>query len=69
VLEIRLKRVPKGTRLHAKITFARRKALYIGTSDLPLRARVPLPRRVDLRHSRGGASSATVTIKVTRLRR
>jgi hypothetical protein len=69
VLVITLKRLPKRARLHAKITFTGRKALYIGTSHVRLRARVPLPRHVELRHTRDGASSATVPVKVTVLRR
>jgi hypothetical protein len=68
-LEIRLKTFPKGARLHAKVTFAHRKALFLAGRHLRLRVRTPLPRRVQLRHSRGGVSSATVTVKVTRLRR
>jgi len=68
VLEIALKSFPKGARLHAKVAFARRKPLFIGTTRQRLRARMPLPRRVELRHSRDGVSSATVTVKVTRLR-
>jgi hypothetical protein len=69
VLVITLKRVPKDARLHAKIMFTRHKPLYVGTSHVRLLARVPFPRRVELRHSRGSMSSATVPIKVTRLRR
>jgi hypothetical protein len=68
ILEIRLKTIPKGARLHAKVTFARRKPLYIGTRHLRLRTRTPTPRRVLLRQSRDGVSSATVTVKVTRFR-
>lgn len=67
VLEIALKSVPKGTRLHAVVAFARRKPLSLGTAHLRLRARTPLPRRVELTSVRGGMSSATVLAKVTRL--
>ena len=69
ILDIRLKSIPKGARLHAKVTFARRKPLYIATRHLRLRTRTPAPRRVLLRQSRGGVSSATVTVGVTRSRR
>jgi Subtilase family len=68
VLEITLNSLPKEVRLHAKITFARRKALSIGTSHLKLRTRMPLPRRVELTHIRGGVSSAVVVPRVTRVR-
>lgn len=67
MLEVRL--TPQGARLHVQVTFARRKPLYIGTCHLRLRTRTPEPRRVQLRHSREGLSSATVTLKVTRPRR
>jgi hypothetical protein len=69
VLTITLKRIPKGARLHAKVTFARRKPMNLVTKGLRLRARTPAPRRVELRQSRGGVSSATVTVRVIRLRR
>jgi len=68
VLDIRLKRIPKGARLHAQIVFARGAPLYRSTRRPRLRTRTSAPRRVRLRHSRGGVSSATVTVKVTRLR-
>jgi hypothetical protein len=68
-LQITLKRIPKGARLHATITFAHRKALKLATSKKRLRARTPAPRRALLRLTKGRASSATVAIKVTRLRR
>lgn len=68
VLEIVLRTIPKGARLHAKISFARRKPFYVGTPRPKLVVRVPLPRRVELTHSRGGASSATVRPRVGRLR-
>ena len=67
-LDIVLRILPKGARLHAKLTFARRKPLYIGASRIRLRIRTPLPRRVELRQSRGGVSSATVRRNVTHLR-
>jgi hypothetical protein len=69
ILEITLKTFPRNARLHAKLTFARRKPLYRGTSHLRFRIRTSLPRRVELRHSRAGVSSATVRVKVIRLRR
>ncbi len=69
VLTIRLKSIPKGARLHAKVTFARRKPMNLVTKGLRVRARTPQPRRVQLRHSRAGVSSATVTARVIRLRR
>jgi hypothetical protein len=68
VLDIRLKRIPHGARLHVKITFARRAPKYIATLHLRVRVRAPAPRRVLLRQTRDGASSATVTARVIRLR-
>jgi len=69
VLQIRLKSIPKGARLHAKVTFARRKPMNLVTKGLRLRARTPPPKRLQLRQSRAGVSSATVSIRVIRLRR
>lgn len=69
VLTIRLKSIPKGARLHAKVTFARRKPMNLVTKGLRLRAPTPPPKRVQLRQSRDGVSSATVIVRVTRLRR
>jgi len=69
VLTIRLKSIPKGARLHAKVSFARRKPMNLVTKRLRLRARTPPPKRLQLRQSRGGVSSATVTVRVVRLRR
>ncbi|MEA2220522.1 MAG: Subtilase family, partial [Solirubrobacteraceae bacterium] len=69
ILQITLKSFPKDARLSAKLIYPRRKPLYRGTSHLRLRIRTPLPRRVELRHSRAGVWSATVTVKVTRSRR
>jgi hypothetical protein len=69
VLQITLKRIPKGARLHATITFAHRNAKHLATRSRRLRARTPAPIRALLRLTRGAASSATVPIKVTRLRR
>jgi hypothetical protein len=68
VLEIVLRILPKAARLHAKLTFARRKPLYVGSPRTRLRIHTPLPRRVELRQSRGAVSSATVRPNVTRLR-
>ena len=69
VLTIRLKSIPKGARLHAKVTFARHKPMNLVTKGVRLRARTPLPKRLQLRQSRGGVSSATVSVRVIRLRR
>ncbi|HEV7805150.1 MAG TPA: S8/S53 family peptidase [Solirubrobacteraceae bacterium] len=69
ILQITLKSIPKRARLHAKIIFANRKPLYVGTPRRWLRVRAPAPRRLQLRLSRGNVSSATLTVKVTRLRR
>ncbi len=69
VLLITLRTLPKGARLHAKVTFARRRAMFLSTSKPRLRARTPLPRRVRLQLTAGDASSPTVTLRVTRLRR
>jgi hypothetical protein len=69
VLQITLKRIPKGARLHATITFAHRKAMHLASRNRRLRARTPPPRRALLRLTKRGASSATVPITVTRLRR
>jgi len=68
VLTIRLKSIPKRARLHAKVTFARGKPMNLVTKGLRLRARTPRPKRLQLRQSRGGVSSATVTVRVIRLR-
>ena len=68
VLTIRLKIIPKGARLHAKVTFAHRKPMNLVTTHLRVRARTPRPRRVQLRQSRGGLSSATVSVRVIRRR-
>jgi hypothetical protein len=68
VLEVRLKRIPRGARLHVKVTFARRAPMYLATTHLRLRVRTPPPRRVSLRQTRDGVSSATVTARVIRLR-
>ena len=69
VLVITLKSIPKGAKLHAKVTFARRKPMFLATSHLRLRARTPPPRRVLLHLSRDGAKSATVPVRVSRPRR
>jgi hypothetical protein len=68
VLQITLKSIPKGARLHATVTFANRKALKIATTHLRLRTRTPPPTRLQLSQSRAGATSATVTVRVTRPR-
>jgi hypothetical protein len=69
VLLITLKPLPKATRLHAKITFATRKPMFLSTTRPRLRAHTPPPRRVRLRLTNASAASDTVTIRVTRLRR
>jgi hypothetical protein len=68
MLTIRLKSIPKRTRLHAKVTFAHRKPMNLVTTHLRVRARTPRPTSVRLRQSRAGVSSATVTLRV-RVRR
>jgi Subtilase family len=68
VLTIRLRSIPKDARLHARVTFAHRKAMNLVTTHLRVRARTPRPRRVQLHQSRAGVSSATVTVRV-RVRR
>ena len=68
VLTITLKSLAKGAKLHAKVTFSRRKAMYLSTKHLRLRARTPPPRRLVLHLRRDGAKSATVAVKVRRLR-
>ena len=68
VLTIRLKSIPKRARLHAKVTFAHRTPINLVTTHLRVRARTPRPTRVQLRQSRAGVSSATVTLRV-RVRR
>jgi len=69
LLTIRLKSIPRGARLHAKVAFAHRKPMNLVTKGLRLRARTPAPKRVQLRQSRAGVSSATVSFRVIRLRR
>ena len=69
VLTITLKSIAKGAKLHAKVTFTRRKTMFLATKHLRLRARTPPPRRLVLHQTRGGVKSATVTVKVTRPRR
>lgn len=69
VLVITLKKIPKSATLHAKVTFARHKALFLTTRQLRLRARTPAPRRLVLHLTRAGARSATVRVKVSRPRR
>ncbi len=66
VLQIALKSLPKGVRLHAKVTFARGKSLYLATAHVRLRARTRPPKSVQLRFTRDGASSATVSRRVKR---
>lgn len=69
VLTVRLHSLRKGARLHAKVTFARRKAMFLRSARATLQARTPVPLGLHLHLTAGAASSATVTIKVTRLRR
>jgi hypothetical protein len=67
-LAIVLKRLPTGARLHARIAFAKRKAMFVATSRPWLRVRTPAPRHVILHLSRDGARSDTVRVKVSRRR-
>ena len=69
VLTITLKSIAKGAKLHAKITFTRRKTMFLATTRLRLRARTPPPRRLVLHQTRAGVKSDTVTVKVSRPRR
>jgi hypothetical protein len=69
VLTITLKDRLKGATLHAKITFARRRTMFLATTKASLRVRTPLPRSVHLHLTAGGATSPWVAVKVTRLRR
>jgi Subtilase family len=69
MLVITLKKIPKGATLHAKVTFARHKPLFLTTRQLRLRARTPEPRRLVLHLTRAGVRSATVRVKVSRPRR
>lgn len=62
-------RLLKSGRLHAKVTFPRRKAMFLRSAKSTLRARTPLPRRVQIHLTAPGAKSATVAVKVTRVRR
>jgi hypothetical protein len=70
VLVIVVRSIPKGSRLHAKITFAHARALNVSTAHALLRARTQQrPKRALLRVTRDGVWSATVSIKVSRPRR
>jgi hypothetical protein len=69
VLTITLKSIPKQVTLHAKVTFTRRKTMFLATTHLRLRLRTPPPRRLVLHQTRGGVKSATVTVKVSPPRR
>ncbi len=69
ILQIRLNRVANGARLHAKVVFARGKAVFLSTTRVRLRARTRPPRKVVLHQSRNGARSATVSVRVVRSRR
>ena len=69
VLTITLNSIPKRATLHARVTFAQRKTMFLATKHLRLRARTPPPRRLVLQMTRAGVKSATVTVKVTRPRR
>jgi hypothetical protein len=61
--------LPKGGRLHAKVTFAHRRAMFLRSARATLRAHTSLPRRVQIHVTVGDASSLTVVVKVTRVRR
>jgi hypothetical protein len=69
VLTITLKSIAKRATLHARVTFAHRKPMYLATTHLRLRTSTPPPRRLVLQLTRGGVKSATVTVKVSRPRR
>ena len=70
VLRITLRSaLPKGARLHAKVRFARRKAMFLRSAKTTLQARTPLPRSVQVHVTAGAASSPNVSVKVTHLRR
>jgi hypothetical protein len=69
VLRISIRGLPPGSRLHAKVTFAHRRAMFLSTNKSSLRARTPPPHRVRLHLTANGASSPAVTIRVTRTRR
>jgi hypothetical protein len=69
VLSIVLKHLPRGARLHAKVTFARRKSMFVAASRPWLRVRAPAPRSVTLHLSREGGRSAAVRARVSRPRR
>jgi len=69
LLTITLRSIAAGARLHAKITAPRRRAIYRAGSRTRLRVRTPYPRRVVLHLSRDGVRSATVSVRVSRLRR
>jgi hypothetical protein len=68
VLVVTLNRIATRAKLHAKLTFAHRRARYVATSRARLRVRTPLPRRVVLHLSRGALRSATVSVRVSRRR-
>jgi hypothetical protein len=69
ILQITLRRLPKGTRLHVKIMFAHRSASFLASSHRRLRVRTPSPRRVVAYLSRGAGHSDSVPVTVTRPRR
>ncbi len=66
VLTIALKSIAKGARLRATITFAHGKSLHLTTTHLRLRARTRAPKTAQLRLTRDGASSATVSVRIKR---
>lgn len=68
ILDLRLNIMPAATRLHAKLVFAHRRPVYVATSHVRLRVRVPLPMRLELRLTRRGVSSASVMPKISRIR-
>jgi len=69
VLLVTVRSLRKGARLHAKVTFAARRPMYLSSTRPRVRAKTPPPRRVALHVTSRGAASGTVTIRVKRLRR
>ena len=64
ILRIALTSLPAGARLHAKLTFTRRAALYIVTRKRSLHRRIPHPATAVLHLSEGSLTGATVTVKL-----
>jgi hypothetical protein len=64
VLRIAVEPIPKGSELHAEITFAHGNALYIATAHASLHRKVRRPQRALLRISKAGVTSVTVPVKL-----